>query len=336
MQQTILIVGDDPEGTAFLIKVLNEDVALIEAATEGAAMALASEKSPDVIVVDLASKKLNPLQVMGSLKSTMRTAEIPILMLADSHQDPDVERGFSKGATDVMARPLRQTIIRHRLGNLLDLVRLRKERITHAATDGVTGLANRKLFDDQLETELLRAQRRGVPLSVVIAEIDAFPTYIENHGRQSGDGALRDVAEIMRSKVRRPGDLLARLGDHLFACILPDTDESGALAVAEFFRDGVANLNLPLSAEKEADPLSLMTGVGHALANEDIDRHQIVLLAEEDLQVYKQALENPDYNPFEEEPEEPEEPKPETPQILDIDPELFRVLHPKRWSDKGS
>jgi len=147
---------------------------------------------------------------------------------------------------------------------------------------------------------------------------------------------LRDVAEIMRSKVRRPGDLLARLGDHLFACILPDTDEAGALAVAEFFRDGVANLNLPLSAEKEADPLSLMTGVGHALANEDIDRHQIVLLAEEDLQVYKQALENPDYNPFEEEPEEPEEPKPETPQILDIDPELFRVLHPKRWSDKRS
>jgi len=330
MQQTVLVVGDDAEGLAFLIRVLRNEVKLLEAMTEGAAMALSAEHVPDIIIVDLASIKLDSLHVIDTLKTTMRTAEIPILLLADSEQDPSVEKGFSKGATDVIARPLRQSIVRHRVGNLLDLVRLRKERITHAATDGVTGLANRKLFDDQLETELLRAQRRGVPLSIVIAEVGEFPAYVEANGRQNGDGALRDVAEIMRSKVRRPGDLLARLGDHLFACILPDTDEPGALAVAEFFREGVESLELAYRAGEKTETLPLITGVGHALANDEIDRYQIILLAEEDLQVHKQLRENPDYRPFEEEPEEPEPPQPETPTILDIDPELFRALRPKR------
>ena len=288
MLQTVLVVGDDPEGTKFLLNVLKNEVTLLEASTLGTAMVLASEQSPDIIVVDLASLKLDPLQLIERLKATVRTAEIPIVMLANNEQDSSVEKGFSKGAGDVMARPLRQSIIQHRIGNLLDLVRYGKERITHAATDGVTGLANRKLFDDQLDTELLRAQRRGVPLSILLAEVDAFSFFIEKNGRKAGDEALRDVAEVMRSKVRRPGDLLARIGDHLFACILPDTDESGALAVAEFFRDAVLGLGINYLS----DTLSLVTGVGHALANEDVDRHQIVLLAEEDLLIHKQMLSN--------------------------------------------
>jgi len=322
MQQTVLVVGDDPEGTTFLIKVLKDEVTLLEATTNGATMALATERNPDIIVVDLESLKLDALQIIETLKTNGRTAAIPIVMLADSEQGLDVEKGFSKGAADVIARPLRQSIIQNRLGNLLDLVRYRKERITHAATDGVTGLANRKLFDDQLDTELLRAQRRGVPISIVLAEIDELPAYIEKRGRKAGDEVLRDFAEIMRSKVRRPGDLLARIGDHLFASILPDTDESGALAVAQFFRDSASELSLA----DPTDSISLVTGVGHVLASEDADRHQVVLLAEEDLIITRQVKEKLDIEPEE---EKTAEVKHEVPQILDIDPELFRVLRRK-------
>ncbi|MBC8130817.1 MAG: PAS domain-containing protein [Rhizobiaceae bacterium] len=109
-----------------------------------------------------------------------------------------------------------------------------------ANSDGLTGLANRRRFDETLEKELARAARTGSSVSLLLADVDNFKAYNDTYGHPAGDACLRTVAEVLANVFRRPGDVAARYGGEEFAAILPDTDKEGALAVAEMFRTRVA------------------------------------------------------------------------------------------------
>jgi diguanylate cyclase (GGDEF)-like protein/PAS domain S-box-containing protein len=113
-----------------------------------------------------------------------------------------------------------------------------------AATDGLTGLANRRSFDIAIERESRRAARAGEPLSLLLIDIDQFKKYNDRYGHQAGDECLRVVAHAILQTFRRPGDLAARYGGEEFAVILPHTDEAGAAAVAETLRDAIERLAL--------------------------------------------------------------------------------------------
>jgi diguanylate cyclase (GGDEF)-like protein len=111
-----------------------------------------------------------------------------------------------------------------------------------AALDGLTGLANRRTFDEALESEARRCAREGVPLSLLMMDIDHSKSFNDHFGRCGGDACLRRVAGAITGAVLRPGDLVARYGGEEFAVILPDTDLSGARATAERLRGAVAEL----------------------------------------------------------------------------------------------
>lgn len=109
-----------------------------------------------------------------------------------------------------------------------------------ANSDGLTGLANRRRFDETLAREVSRAARTGASISLLLADVDHFKTYNDTYGHPAGDVCLRTVAEVLAATIRRPGDVAARYGGEEFAAILPETDEAGALALAEVFRKKVA------------------------------------------------------------------------------------------------
>lgn len=113
-----------------------------------------------------------------------------------------------------------------------------------ASQDALTGLANRRSFDQTLEVEIRRAQRRGSPLSLLLMDIDLFKRYNDHYGHVAGDACLRAVAEQLKQCVRRPGDLAARYGGEEMAVILPNTDLEGAQAVADAFMQNLAQANL--------------------------------------------------------------------------------------------
>lgn len=108
-----------------------------------------------------------------------------------------------------------------------------------AATDALTGLANRRTLDQTLAVEWSRAQRASSTLSLLMLDVDHFKDFNDRYGHPLGDEALRAVALVIRDRIRRPADLAARYGGEEFAVVLPDTNSDGALRIAESIRAAV-------------------------------------------------------------------------------------------------
>lgn len=113
-----------------------------------------------------------------------------------------------------------------------------------ATTDALTGLVNRRGFDEHLEDEVARASRNRLPLSLVMIDIDRFKAYNDRYGHQAGDECLKLVAATVRAVVRRPADIAARYGGEEMALILPETDQQGAYELAEKLRLAVHDLEI--------------------------------------------------------------------------------------------
>lgn len=125
-----------------------------------------------------------------------------------------------------------------------------------AATDGLTGLANRRQLDRTLTIEWARAQRSGAPLSLLLIDVDHFRRFNERHGHLGGDQALRLVADSIAAHVRRSSDLAARYGGEEFAVLLPETDQTRAQAMAESIRQTIVQMP-PFEPEQQAITVSI-------------------------------------------------------------------------------
>lgn len=130
--------------------------------------------------------------------------------------------------------------------------------------DALTGLSNRRHFDELKELEFRRARRSGHPLSVVLCDIDCFKRYNDTYGHAMGDECLRAVAQAMQAVTGRAGDVLARIGGEEFAVLLPATDAGQALVLAERLRHSVAEQGLAHAASEVAPHVTVSVGVASA------------------------------------------------------------------------
>ncbi|HZY99416.1 MAG TPA: diguanylate cyclase [Candidatus Baltobacteraceae bacterium] len=133
-----------------------------------------------------------------------------------------------------------------------------------AFTDGLTGIANRRRFDEALALEWPRAARDGAPLALIMIDLDFFKGFNDNYGHQAGDLCLQRVAHALHDCVARPADLLARYGGEEFVALLPATDLAGATQIAEDMRAGVEALGI-VHAGSSLAQLSLSLGVACAV-----------------------------------------------------------------------
>jgi diguanylate cyclase (GGDEF)-like protein/PAS domain S-box-containing protein len=130
-----------------------------------------------------------------------------------------------------------------------------------SATDGLTGISNRRRFDDFLEQEWHRAMRSKTPLSLIFMDIDFFKGFNDHYGHLAGDECLRQLAQCLAGIIRRSIDLTARYGGEEFACILPDTDFDGAMWVANRIQQKVNDMNIPYSFSSVSDRVTISIGV---------------------------------------------------------------------------
>jgi len=132
------------------------------------------------------------------------------------------------------------------------------------STDAMTGIANRRRFDDVLALEWRRCGRAGAPLSLLMIDVDHFKAYNDHSGHVAGDECLRQVAKLLGEAVKRPGDLVARYGGEEFACLLPEIGAAGARAVADKLINAVRQANMPHPCSPLSGWLTISIGVATA------------------------------------------------------------------------
>ncbi|AYG43778.1 PleD family two-component system response regulator [Pseudomonas sp. Leaf58] len=246
------------------------------------AVAQAMRIKPTVILQDLIMPGLDGLTLVREYRNNPATQDIPIIVLS-TKEDPLVKSAaFAAGANDYLVK-LPDNIelvarIRYHSRSYLTLLqrdeayralRVSQQQLLDSNlmlqrlmnSDGLTGLSNRRHFDEYLELEWRRAMREQQQLSLLMIDVDYFKAYNDSFGHLAGDEALRQVAEALRGSCSRPTDLPARYGGEEFALVLPNTSPGGARLVAEKLRQTVLGLGIPHTAPVAGSHLTVSIGL---------------------------------------------------------------------------
>lgn len=158
--------------------------------------------------------------------------------------------------------------------------------------DALTGLRNRRSFDEQLRSAWALLQRTGQPLSLMVLDVDDFKRYNDHYGHPQGDEALRAVAQAVRQVLRRAGDTIARYGGEEFAAIMPGTSRSDAIALAERVRQAVEDLGLPHVTSEVSGVITVTIGIASVTPQQGMSEEVVLRLADEALYSAKRGGKN--------------------------------------------
>jgi diguanylate cyclase (GGDEF)-like protein/PAS domain S-box-containing protein len=156
-------------------------------------------------------------------------------------------------------------------------------------TDGLTGIANRRFFDERVQEDWNRTKRNSMPFSAIMIDIDYFKKYNDYNGHQAGDECLRRIAKTLKDTLKRPGDFAARYGGEEFVILLPETDEQGAAHVAAMLQANVIKLNIPYIPQEHEPVVSISIGCATLIPNEKLIREDLIKLADEKLYQAKES-----------------------------------------------
>jgi len=220
----LLVVDDQPINIQALYRIFAPDHRVLMATSGAKALALCREDPPDLVLLDVEMPELDGYEVCARLKADEATRNIPVIFVT-SHTDADEEtKGLELGATDFIAKPVNPAVVRARVKTHLTLKAQSDLLRQMVFLDGLTGVANRRCFDERLDVEWRRAARSASPLALLMLDVDHFKRFNDCYGHQMGDECLRQVAAAIKGSLVRPGDVVARYGGEEFACILPATD----------------------------------------------------------------------------------------------------------------
>ncbi|CAK0743299.1 two-component system, chemotaxis family, response regulator WspR [Azospirillaceae bacterium] len=283
----ILIVDDEPINLDILVDIFEDDYEISIAVNGEQALELAHRVRPDLILLDVMMPGINGYEVCTNLKLDSATADIPVIFITGLSEDQAESQGLDVGAVDYVTKPINPKIIRRRVSNHLELKKARDRLAQLSVTDGLTGLANRRCFDQVLESEIQRLRRMNVGcISLIMIDVDHFKKYNDTYGHISGDNCLRTVAGAIQSTVSRTTDLAARYGGEEFACILPATPLAGAEELAERIRLAVLGLNIPHAASTTASMVTVSLGVA-VVTGEAVGENLTSVIAAADAMLYR-------------------------------------------------
>jgi diguanylate cyclase (GGDEF)-like protein/PAS domain S-box-containing protein len=148
-----------------------------------------------------------------------------------------------------------------------------------ATMDGLTGLANRRHFDERLEHEWIRARRERTTLSLLLIDVDHFKKFNDEYGHPAGDACLRSVAQVLAAQARRPADLVARYGGEEFVLLLPNTDAEGCGQVAEIIRKSLADIGIVHALNLPSQRVTVSAGGASVTRPDDATSYPVLVEA---------------------------------------------------------
>lgn len=277
------------------------------------AISQAMRIKPTVILQDLIMPGLDGLSLVREYRNHPATRDIPIIVLS-TKEDPLIKSAaFAAGANDYLVK-LPDTIelvarLRYHSRSYLTLLQrddaYRALRVSQQQlldtnlvlqrlmnSDGLTGLSNRRHFDEYLELEWRRALRDKTQVSLLMIDVDHFKLFNDNFGHLEGDDALRQVAEAIRDSTSRATDLPARYGGEEFSLVLPGTSPGGARLVAEKLRQTVIALNIAHIAPTAGSTLTVSIGLATMMPTRPDNCRDLIFLADKGLYQAKHSGRN--------------------------------------------
>ena len=288
-RQVILVVDDHPAVLSAIESKLGADYRIITAHSALAATTLALADSPDLIVLETKLAELDGFELCRQLKSDPQTEDIPVIFLTAFDAGENEIRGLELGAIDFIVKPIRPAALALRINNHLALKRARDLLYNQSLVDTLTGIGNRRCFEDTFSREWFRAARQGMPISLALIDLDQFRRYNQEFGRAKGDECLKQVARMLKSVLQRWADTPARYGGARFVAILPQTTDDGAGRVAERIQEGLASLALPYNTAEGQAAVTVSIGVASCVPASGQDPVLLLRLADERLVEAKNA-----------------------------------------------
>ena len=194
----------------------------------------ARELMPEVILLDIELDTMDGFEVLAHLKSDPKTQDIAVIFISAVSDTMDRVRGLDLGAVDFIAKPFEVAELKARVRSALRMQHLVKMLEHRAQIDSLSGLWNRRYFDQRLQQEWSEARRHGRSLSLIMCDVDRFKRLNDQFGHPFGDQVIERVAQILSGG--RGSDITCRYGGEEFGVILPSTAAERALEVAERHR----------------------------------------------------------------------------------------------------
>src|SRR5689334_25175403 len=242
----ILVVDDSPDKLSLLEAALCLAGYRVTTATDGdEALTSIESFQPDLVITDVMMPRMNGYELAQRIRANPLTKFIPVIMqTAVGRGAADLRRASEVGALGYITDPTDLELLLARARTLLEFKAYLDVCEEAAFTDHLTGLANRRRFERQLEREVGRTERFNHPFSLLMLDIDNFKKLNDSFGHDAGDDAIRRISRVLREGTRGI-DLSARIGGEEFAVLLVETSKAGGLEVAERLRVAIKALEIP-------------------------------------------------------------------------------------------
>ena len=288
----LLLVDDQPINIQMLYQIFHDDYDVFMATDGKDALAFCQRNPPDLILLDIVMPNMDGLEVCRRLKADETTADIPVLFITAQTALEDETRAFEAGGVDFITKPVVPATVRARVRTHLLLKAQGDLLRAFVFVDGLTGVANRRRFDENLQAEWRRCRRSNVPLTLLMIDIDHFKRYNDHYGHQAGDACLQNVAATLKRGFGRSHDLVARYGGEEFVCLMPECDVAAGQSKAEELRQSVQDLDIHHEASPTKEVVTISTGIATIVPTDGQTPEAFLQIADKALYVAKSTGRN--------------------------------------------
>ena len=304
---TVLVIDPSASNRALICECLRQlpEVRTMATGDSEQALQMVRETWPSLILLDTTQQDINGIELTKIIRAwelsrteTGISPWTPIVFLSSVTDEDTLAQGILAGGDDFLCKPVSEVVLLAKVRAMLristrqqEICEVHRQLKEVANLDSLTGIPNRRHFDDTLAIEWKRCLRNEIPLSIVLSDVDFFKQFNDIYGHQAGDFCLKAVASSLSESLFRIEDTVARYGGEEFVAILPGTDANGAYAVAERMRQSARDLCIP--HERGIDGhVSCSFGVASTHPSADMAPQQLIKTADTSLYAAKSAGRN--------------------------------------------
>ena len=243
--EKVLIVDDSIVQAAQLKSILEDEYEVTAVHTAADGLAHASSGDYSLVLLDVIMPEMDGFELLKQLQEEVITQHIPVILITSLTAIEHEQRGLMLGAVDYIAKPFHPLIVKARVNTHIKLYQYRKQVEDQSMTDQLTGIPNRRRYEQYSITKWNEAIRLHVPFSICMFDIDRFKAYNDFFGHPAGDKVIASVAQTAASYLKRTTDFLARYGGEEFAAIVLGGSSEEIFEHFKKIRQAIEDLHIP-------------------------------------------------------------------------------------------